>query len=160
MKTHVIQSLKLSLTYAEANLADLDDKQMLAIPKGFTNHPAWLVGHIIGAFSYAFEALGDKLDIPDNWESLFGMAGVSNAGPYPSKDELLERLRNAHARLAELIEAATDEQLATPTPDDNPMQSFFPRLGDLVRGATLVHASTHLGQLSAWRTAMQLPLPI
>jgi hypothetical protein len=159
MKTHVIQSLKLNMMYAEANLADLSEAHMVTIPKGMKNHPAWLVGHVIGAYGYAFDALGAELETPEGWSELFGAEGASNAGPYPTKDELLTRLRGAHAKLSELIEAATDEQLAEPTDKHHPMAEIFPRVGDLVVGASLVHEATHMGQLSAWRTAMQLPIP-
>ena len=158
MKTHILQALKLNLFYAETNLLDLTDEQMTTIPDGLKNHPAWLVGHILGAYGFAFEAFEAPQALPDGWAELFGMGSTARANGYPTKDELLEALRGAHAHLTELIEDSSEAQLDAPSDEDSPLHAMFPRVGDVVVGASLVHEAVHLGQLSAWRVAMGLPL--
>jgi hypothetical protein len=40
------------------------------------------------------------------------------------------------------------------------MRKFAPRVGDAAVGIATTHEAIHLGQLSAWRLAMGMPLKV
>lgn len=159
MKSYLLQTGRLNLQYAQANLADIPDEKMTALPAGLVNHPAWIVGHIASAAEEAVRLLGGQAACTDEAAALFGEPPAADAGPFPGKQELIAAMMDSHARLEKAIEAASDELLAQPLPDEK-MREVFPTIGDMVIGVLTMHTAAHLGQLTAWRTAMGMPLPI
>jgi uncharacterized damage-inducible protein DinB len=68
---------------------------------------------------------------------------------------LLQKLEEAHTRLADAVTKATPEVLAQPAPEK--IRARFPTVGVLLIGMMTSHEASHNGQLSAWRRAMGLP---
>jgi hypothetical protein len=159
MKAHVLHIARLNMQYAQANLADIPDDKMTALPPGLVNHPAWIVGHVVMAAEGAVQALGGQAACTDEAAALFGEPPAAGAGPFPGKQELLAALTDCYARLEKAFEAASDELLAMPLPDEE-MRPFFPTVGDMAVGVMTIHPALHFGQLAAWRTAMGMALPI
>ncbi len=114
MKAHVLQIARLSLRYAEANLADIPDEKMTTLPTGLVNHPAWIVGHIILAAERTVQLLGGQAACTDECAALFQDPPTSAGGDFPAKVELLAALTDAYARLEKAFEAASDDLLAQP----------------------------------------------
>ena len=75
---------------------------------------------------------------------------------YPSKSELLGALSDGPKRLTDALRAMTDAYLDGPLPDER-YRDIFPTLGSATLHVLTVHAAVHIGQLSAWRRAMDLP---
>lgn len=159
MKQHVLQTARLVLNYAQANLADIPDEKMTDLPTGLVNHPAWLVGHIVLAAERAVQVLGGQAACADDCVALFQDPPGADAGPFPPKADLLAALTDCYARLEKAFEAASDEQLSQPLPVEE-MRELFPTVGDMATGVMTIHPALHLGQLAAWRTAMGMELPI
>jgi len=159
MKSHVLQVARLNMRYAEANLNDIPEGQFDKLPAGLVNPPAWIVGHIVLVNERVIGMLGGQAACTDECAALFQAPPAAGAGPYPSKDDLLAALASSFARLEEAFQAADDDALAQSLPDDS-MREVFPTVGDMVVGVLTIHPAIHLGQLSAWRTAMGMELPI
>ena len=159
MRSHLLQTARLILQYAQANLADIPDEKMTALPAGLVNHPSWIVGHIVLAAEQAITVLGGQAACADECAALFQDPPAADAGPFPAKADLMAALTDCYARLEKAFEAASDEQLAQPLPVDA-MRDVFPTVGDMAVGVLTIHPALHLGQLAAWRTAMGMALPI
>lgn len=159
MKSHVLRAARLNLGYAEEGVADIPEDQFSSLPAGLVNHPAWIVGHIVMANEEVIGMLGGQAACPDECAALFQAPPAADAGPFPAKADLIAALTDSYARLEEAFEAASDDDLAKPLPNDH-MREVFPTVGDMVVGVLTIHTAIHLGQLAAWRTAMGMALPI
>lgn len=159
MKAHVLQIARLSLRYAEANLADIPEDKMTALPAGLVNHPAWIVGHIVLAAERTVQLLGGQAACTDECAALFQDPPTEAGGDFPAKAELLAALTDVYDRLVKAFEAAGDDLLAQTLPVED-MREVFPTIGDMAVGVLTLHPALHLGQLAAWRTAMSMELPI
>lgn len=159
MKRHVTHIARMNVRYAEANLADIPAEKMTALPAGLTNHPAWIIGHIVLAAERTLQVLGGPAELTAESAAMFGDPPNADAGAFPDKEDLLASLTDCYRRLERAFDAATDEQLAQPLPDEQ-MREIFPTVGDMAVGVMTLHPAIHLGQLAAWRTAMGMALPI
>ncbi|MHC4562729.1 MAG: DinB family protein [Planctomycetota bacterium] len=160
MKTHLIEVSRLNAQYAEANLADIPDDRMCYRPNDGMNHPAWLVGHIVFSYEGMVSMLGGESKLPEGWKELFDTFEMADEPErYPSKQQLTDALKDAHRRLETLVEAVSPVVLERPIEDEN-FKEVFPRVGDLLTGIMTIHEAVHLGQLSAWRGALGMELPI
>jgi hypothetical protein len=155
----VLPIYNFTLTYAQKLVADVPDDQMCAQPVAgrVMNHPAFLLGHLAWAEDGVAGMVGGKPALGADWKALFGMGEtpLADRSRYPAKDALLKELEGAHARLVAAASAATPEMLAQPAPER--MRNRFPTVGNMLAGLMTLHASSHLGQLSAWRRAMGFP---
>jgi hypothetical protein len=155
----VIPVYNFTLTYAQKLVADLPDEQMCAqpVPGRVMNHPAFILGHLAWAEDGAASFLGGEPTLGADWKALFGMGETPQAdrSRYPAKAALLKELEGAHARLVAAVSGATPDVLAKPAPER--MRNRFPTVGHALLGLMTGHASSHLGQLSAWRRAMGFP---
>jgi hypothetical protein len=78
---------------------------------------------------------------------------------YPSKETVLAALNDYRGRMLSRLSKATPEDLAAPVQHDM-LKRIFPTHGALMVASLTVHEATHNGQLSAWRAAMGMELPI
>jgi uncharacterized damage-inducible protein DinB len=155
----ILPVFKLNLWYTQKLVADLTDEQMCAQPvQGVVmNHPAFILGHLaLVAGDFAASFVGLSPICPAGWKDLFnqGAKPLADRSLYPSKAELLQKLEEGHARLAEAV-TRSPEALAQPAPEK--MRARFPTVGVVLAGMMTSHEATHNGQLSAWRRAMGLP---
>ena len=138
-------------------VSDVTDEQFTAQPIEAINHPAWLFGHV-SIYNGVIVALlkGESFDNP--WDAPCGKNSQPTAdrSAYPPKDEIL-------ARFASGVEAAC-EVIATATPDawsktlqHSTWGKQFEAVAPAVTFLATSHLALHLGQLSGWRRAMELP---
>jgi uncharacterized damage-inducible protein DinB len=156
----ILPSFRLNLWYSQKLVADLTDEQMCAQPVSgvVMNHPAFLLGHlalVAGDFAGGFVGLSPIC--PESWKELFnqGAKPLADRSRYPSKAELLQKLEEAHSRLADAVTKASPEVLAQAAPEK--IRERFATVGALLVGLMTSHEASHNGQLSAWRRATGLP---
>ena len=149
-----------NLWYGQALVADLHDEQLAEQPAQGCNHPAWVLGHLAAIADLGLQLLGKPLALSAEWHELFDPGSIPSPerSLYPSKTELVATYEAAHDRLVDAITAGTDpDRLARPNPISD-LRRVLPTLGDLLAHILTTHESTHLGQLSAWRRQLGLPL--
>ena len=163
MKQILLNSYAFNLKYANALVADVEDKWMTHSPaKGIENHPAFTLGHLASAGALTVKYLGGSYDFDQDWERIFKRNGPGdprlpepNSDVYPSKEDLLRELAKQHQKVEELITSLQDDRF------DHPAKwrytSHMPTLGDLLYFMCITHEAMHLGQLACWRRAMNLP---
>jgi hypothetical protein len=159
----ILRQYDFNLRYARALVFDLPEEQMTLVPsKGLDNHPAFTLGHLVSGSAGLAEDLGAPMDMPVGWKELFLRKGPGDprrpdpdGAKYPSRDALLGELQRQHDRVKTLLAACSMDDLRQPVKWR--FSDGMPTLGDLVAFMCITHESMHLGQLAAWRRAMQLP---
>lgn len=163
MIREIIRQLDFNLTYARQLVADLDAELMTYSPgPGFENHPAFTLGHLVTGTTGMIEDLGGKAELPAGWAELFLRKGPGDPRYpekrkelYPSKAELLAELTRQHEVLKSLLTKCEKETLQKPIRWR--FSSALPSTLDLVLFMCINHEAMHLGQLAAWRRAMNFP---
>jgi len=147
-----------NLAYAEALVSDIDDSQMAQQPEKLVNHPAWTLGHLAVSQDFILQLLETPSAIDQSWVRLFGSGGVptDDRMNFPSKTELLSVLKSQHEKVAQVVKSNYERRAAAANPFP-PLVSRFPTVGDLVLHLLTTHEAVHLGQLTAWRRAKDLP---
>ena len=162
MKDILIRSYQFNLKYAHELVVDLDDSMMTTSPgKGFENHPAFTIGHLVIAAALTVKYMDGPYELKSGWEDLFRRKGPGdprlpdkNPVLYPKKGELLGELTEKHHRVEALLLKLDEERFQEAAQwrfDDH-----LPTLGDLLFFMCVSHENLHLGQLAAWRRAMGL----
>lgn len=151
-----------NLDYARQLVADLDPQQMTHVPgPGHENHPTFTLGHLCTGAALAAAWLGVPRDLPEGWDVLFERRGPSDrrlpddGAEWPSKEALLAELARQHARVIAALRAAPPAKLAKLA--EWRLDAWMPRMLDGLGFLLVGHEMMHLGQLAAWRRAMQLP---
>ena len=159
MMDYILTASRRNLAYGTMLLEDIEDARMCDQSGTLVNHPAWIVGHIVGSYDVIAKLLGLPEAMPKEWAGLFGWGKgpVADRSLYPSKAELVAAFAGQHERIAAALAAASPETLARPI-ENEMMRKFAPRVGDAAVGLATCHEAIHLGQLSAWRVAMGMPL--
>ncbi len=144
--------------WTRCTVDDIPEDQFCDQPGGQTNHPAWVLGHLVFAFDNFSRTLGATPAKEESWYDPFraGSSQSSDPSAYPSKQELIDAFDESSALLRATVRGAGESKLAEPVADES-IAPFFPTLG---RWAVHVLASEgvfHSGQLSAWRRAKGLP---
>ncbi|MFC2103685.1 DinB family protein [Bacteroidota bacterium] len=158
----VINQYDFNLDYAKKLVEDLNYDQMTVIPSiGLDNHPAFTIGHLVSGSALLAEDLGAKFEMPDNWSELFLRNGPgdprkpdTDKSKYPSKQLLINELEHQHNKVKELLENVVANKL-----NENikwRFNGYMPTLLDIVTFMCINHEAMHLGQLAAWRRAMNL----
>jgi hypothetical protein len=147
-----------NVRYGEALVLDIEDSQMAQQPAGIKNHPAWTLGHLAVSQDFILQLLETPSAIDQSWVRLFGSGGVPTDDRlnFPSKTELLNVLKSQHEKVAQVVKANFERRAAAANPFP-PLVPRFPTVGDLVLHLLTTHEAVHLGQLSAWRRAKDLP---
>lgn len=141
---------------------DLSAEQMIAQPgspaEGLAvNHPAWLLAHLNCYLPVAAGLLDGKTpEDPKNHRYGMNSAPVADAAEYPDKAELLAAWNAGHARIADLLQGASDAAIAREMPVER-WREKFPTVGHVLGYLLIHHEGFHLGQLSAWRRVSGLP---
>ena len=163
MKEILLKSYSFNLKYAYELVADLDHTMMCTSPgKGFENHPAFTLGHLVTAAALTSKYLGGPFSLKPKWEELFRRKGPgdprlpeSNSDRYPTKEALLEELSNQHLQVEDLIMKLDEKRFKESV--SWRFSDHLPTMGDLLFFMCISHETMHLGQLAAWRRAMELP---
>ena len=146
-----------NLNHALALLKDIPAGRMTHQPASVVNHPAWTIAHLChyhpAILSLARgEPVSDPGKLPDAPQVDAGSAPTDEPAAYLSKDELIARFREGHEQIEETLRAAPDDLLDRP-PGLERWRPAFPRTGQALTYLMLLHESTHLGELAAWRRA-------
>ena len=158
----IINQYDFNLLYAKKLVEDVNDDLMTIMPSsGLENHPAWTIGHLVSGSALLAEDLGAKFEMPDNWADLFLRKGPGDPrkpdpdkSKYPSKELLLNELEQQHNKVKELLKNVDEKQL-----NENiewRFDNYMPTILDLISFMCINHEAMHLGQLAAWRRAMNL----
>jgi len=135
-------------------VADIPDAQMSAQPIAGMNHPAWLLGHILGLeHKVATSVMGRSLSLqlPADWWDIYGIGSTPKAEPklYKSKAFYMQGLDETSKAIAAYIREMKDADLANPLPDPLLAKSF-PNFETLLV-ALPTHRAYHAGQIAIWR---------
>lgn len=158
----IINQYDFNLDYAKKLVEDISNDQMTIIPSnGLDNHPAFTIGHLVSGSALLAEDLGAKFEMPDNWTSLFLRKGPGDPrkpdvdrSKYPSKKLLINELEYQHIKVKDLLKNVDQNKL-----NENikwRFSSYMPTLLDIITFMCINHEAMHLGQLAAWRRAMNL----
>lgn len=159
----IIRQYDFNLLYTRALVADLTEKEMTLVPSsGLDNHPAWTIGHMVSGSALLFEDLGGKFDLSKEWSELFLRTGPGDPRKphpdndrYPTKAAILEALNAYHERVKSQLKDIETAELEKPF--SWRYSEYMPTLFDLITFMCINHEAMHLGQLAAWRRAMNLP---
>lgn len=156
-RSTLINGFRLNLDYTRQLVFDVRDEDMAAQPNGFTNHPAFTLGHLVTATALTGKVLGEPYEVPDGWDDRFRRQGPGDPtlpaeSGYPTKRELLDVLDQKSSRVIELIETA-EEALFEQTCEWK-LDRYMPTVGEVLYFQCLLHHSWHIGQLAEWRRLM------
>jgi len=154
----VLHSFAYGLDYLREQVADVAAADMVAQPSRIMNHPAWVIGHLTFTCQMLGGAIGMPAWLPDDFERRFGSGSVpvSDVGAYERKDDALAMLRDAQSRISRAVVELSDEQLDEPFPDPAYLD-VFPTIRHALTQVLVGHTANHVGQLTLWRRAMNLP---
>lgn len=160
---YIIRQYDFNLLYAKALVADLTDEQMTVVPSsGLVSHPAFTIGHLVTGSAMMAEDLGGVYDLRDGWADLFQRKGPNDqtrpdtdTSKYPPKEELIAELERQHNLVKKQLVTVTAEHLQAAVKWR--FAAYMPTMLDVVIFMCISHEETHLGQLAAWRRAMDLP---
>jgi len=158
----IINQYDFNLAYAKELVKDVSDIQLCFQPvKGLVNHPAFTLGHLVTGSALTAKYLGGEYEIPDDWETLFLRKGPgdprypeTDASLYPKKMELISELEKQHNKVKTLLSKIDHSKLLA----DKKWRysNMMPKLIDCINFMCITHEAMHLGQLAAWRRAMDL----
>jgi hypothetical protein len=118
------------------------------------NHPLWFVGHMAVVDNFLIAVIDPSaVRQLGNFPKLFGSGSRPTNRPedYPAAAEVLAAMRERRAKLLELLEGLSDEQLAQPTPAGTP--PFLPVVASVFEMAPW-HEGLHAGQMTVARRAL------
>jgi uncharacterized damage-inducible protein DinB len=142
-------------------VADLSDDQICLQPAPKTNHPAWVLGHLITS-EHAFLALIGGAPMPawvdDDYRKIYGGSSqpVADKSKYKPKQFYIEKLAAAREQILARLKQMKDSDFAAPHPDPA-RRERFPTIGHMAMLYGTWHEAYHSGQLSAWRRVQGLP---
>lgn len=117
----------------------------------------WLVGHIATSLDNNFmKPVGGQPQLPESYRTIFGQ-GTQPSGAiadYPPVAELTAAADGAFDRFIARVETLSDEDLAKPIPEKNPVMPNA-TIGDMIALAC-IHTGYHTGQISMLRRAQGL----
>lgn len=154
----VLHSLNYSLDFLAEQIEDVEAAQMVAQPVGITNHPSWTIGHLTHVLQLIGTVIGIKRTLPTEWIARYGPGSkpVADVTAYETKQGLMALLRASGTRLADAVGKIDDTTLDQPFPDPAYLD-VFPTVRHALTQVLVGHTAFHIGQISAWRTAMGLP---
>ncbi len=159
----ISKQLDFNYQFAEELVKDVPEEMMAHSPGlGLENHPAFTLGHLAVASSMTVNYLGGTADLPELWNGLFRRKGPGDPTlpekdqtKYPAKEALLREYQRQHDQLKVLLDQREINTLGEWK--SWRFTEFLPTELDCILFMCINHESMHLGQLSAWRRAMELP---
>jgi hypothetical protein len=87
-------------------------------PPGTTNHILWHAGHSLWLSDLmCVEPLSGESELPHGWDTTFGMdSQPATTKIWPARDEVQSLLARQLERMTDLLDKATDAQLASRAP--------------------------------------------
>lgn len=147
-----------NLDYGTRLLKDLTDAQMVEQPAPGMNHPAWTFSHINLYHPIMLHLLEGKT-FPDPKTHQFGMESKpqGSLSEYGSRDGIVKAFVQGHENVLSALEKSDPSVLEKEVTLER-WKATMPKVGVCLSYLMLVHENVHLGQISAWRRAMKLPM--
>lgn len=142
-------------------VADLSDDQLCVQPAPKTNHPAWVLGHLL-LVDHSFLNTISGTPVPawldDAWKATYGGKSepVADKSKYKPKQFYIERLAAVREHIYARLKQLTPTDLDQPHPDPA-RRERMPTVGHAIVFYGTWHEAYHSGQLSAWRRVLGLP---
>lgn len=121
------------------------------------NHAMWFIGHVSTSDNFFIRMLDatqvrDKPEFTDKFGT--GSEPAGDVAAYPPADEVLAYMAERRAKLLELLDRMSEDDLRTKTPPGTPpfLQDFA-----AVFNMAAWHESMHAGQLTVARRALGHP---
>ena len=145
------------IEYGVKLIADLSDEQMILQPHPTINHPAWIMSHL-NVYLPIMQHLMKGESFPDPKDHTFGMQSKpeQDGSLYPSRKELSRTFQEGNEAAASLLKEIGEEALKKPVQLQR-WQAGMPVSGMALGYIMLAHQGIHLGQISSWRRACELP---
>ncbi|MEL6110209.1 MAG: DinB family protein [Planctomycetota bacterium] len=126
-------------------------------PRGGSNSPKWITGHLALGMDFGLSLLGEPTDAIAEMMPIYG-PGSSGGRVEDSRtrEGLVEHLRSVGDTLKLKVASASEERLAQPqsTPF---LANELPTVGGLLAHVYTTHIALHLGQLSQIRRELGMP---
>ncbi|HEY4329087.1 MAG TPA: DinB family protein [Phycisphaerae bacterium] len=141
-------------------VADLSDEQLCVQPAPKTNHPAWVLGHLL-LVDYAFLNTVSGKPVPawvdDAWKAAYGGKSepVADKSKYKPKQFYVEKLVAVREEIYAKLKTLTPAELDAPHPDPA-RRERMPTVGHAIVFYGTWHEAYHSGQLSTWRRVQGL----
>jgi len=154
----VLHSFAYAVGFLREQVADVAAAEMVAQPKGFIHHPAWVIGHLTVTCQQLGGAIGLAPWLSEASIRRFGTGSVpiADTSAYEPKDQALATLTDAQQRLDAAIRVMEPVRLEAPSPDPA-LRDVFPTIRHALTQVLVGHAAYHIGQVAVWRRAMGLP---
>jgi uncharacterized damage-inducible protein DinB len=142
-------------------VADLTDDQLVAQPAPNTNHPAWVLGHLLQV-DHSFLSLIAAQPVPawidDAWKATYGNKSqpVADRSKYKPKQFYIDGLIAVREQIINRLKEMKPADFQAPHPDPA-RRERFPTVGHMVMFLGTWHEAYHSGQLSTWRRVQGLP---
>jgi len=149
----LLNTLNLNTRLFANCMADVDDTTAKTRPSANTNNMVFLVCHLVDARHHLARMLGIDVECPC-LESLANIGSIEEVREFPALADLALAWEDVSDLLRERLEAASQEELALPSPHQFPVSD--PTLGGAVL-FLLQHESFHLGQLALLRKYLGFP---
>ncbi len=142
-------------------VADLNDDQMVIQPAPKTNHPAWVLGHLLMVDHNFLAVIGGAPApawIDDAWKATYGAKSepVADKTKYKPKAFYLEKMAVVREQFIAQLKTMKPEDFQKPHPDPA-RRERFPTIGHAIMFYGTWHEAYHSGQLSTWRRVQGLP---
>jgi hypothetical protein len=153
----ILFSYRWAATSMQHLVSDVADEQFAAQPVAAINHPAWLFGHVSIYNEVIVKLLrGESFNNP--WDQPCGKNSQPTAdrSAYASKDEIVARFASGVEEACRSMESATADAWSAPL-EHPTWGKQFKIVATAITFLATTHLAMHLGQLSGWRRAMNLP---
>lgn len=146
-----------NVEYMKKLVADVPPEKMAYQPHAKMNHPAWVLSHL-NIYHSPMVLMTRGESFTDVRDHKYGMTSqcVADASLYAGKQELIDAFILGHEKVEAAIKAMDVKVFDRQTPLER-WRSTMPLIGNVLPYLMLVHESTHIGQLSAWRRAQGMP---
>ncbi|MFN3193979.1 MAG: DinB family protein [Aureliella sp.] len=127
------------------------------VPRGGSNSPKWITGHLALCMDLGLSLLGEPTDAIAEMMPTYGPGSPGGAVDDPRTcEELVAHMRTVGDALKAKVSAATEDQLAQPqsTPF---LAKELPTVGGILAHVYTTHIALHAGQLSQIRRELGMP---
>ncbi|MCA9296100.1 MAG: DinB family protein [Phycisphaerales bacterium] len=157
----IIPAANLMVGYAKLLTDDIPADRFCELPHPTMNHPAFCIGHLSIYPDRMLDMIGrsELRREQKGFSELFaaGVACAPDTGQYPDKKTICDYYHDRHTTLIAALEGIDESVLAQQNPVEGRFRDMAPTIGAAVVFLLTAHAGVHLGQLSAWRRAANLP---
>jgi hypothetical protein len=145
--------------YLQNVVAEYSEADLQAVLPGAVNSPGYVLGHLAISNDFALGLLNQPKVCSEGWGTAFGPGSdpTKMQIPYPSKQILLDTIRQGHERVIAAVPQADPVAMAQPQTFPFFRGTAIKTVGDCVALLMTTHFSLHVGQLSLMRRMAGYP---